>query len=223
MPGLHFPVLVFCIYVTIDDMKEDLADSPPSSTASRPYRSPLRQKQAAATRELILRALAEQLALSGLEEFSINDAAARAGVSARTIYRYFPNREAILEAVGTWVDDQLGDLPYPTTPAEVAHLAELVFPRFEENAALIEALLQSELGQTVRSRLRAKRRQAIDQALMAVPQNQAMTPAKRALIGHLVTAETWRHLRDEFGIGGDESGEAVAWAVRALVAALGEE
>lgn len=204
-------------------MKEDLAELLPSSSDSRPYRSPLRQKQAAATRELILRALAEQLALSGLQEFSIADAAERAGVSARTIYRYFPNRDAILEAVGAWVDDQLGELPYPTTAAEVAHLAELVFPRFEENAALIEALLQSELGQNVRSRLRAKRRQAVEEALMAVSQSQGMTAAKRALIGHLVTAETWRHLRDEFGIGGAESGTAVAWAVRVLVAALAKE
>lgn len=204
-------------------MKKDSAELRPASTDSRPYHSPLRQKQAAATRELILRALAEQLALSGLEEFSMADAAERAGVSTRTIYRYFPNRDAILEAVGTWVDNQLGELPYPTTPADVARLAELVFPRFEENAALIEALLQSELGQNVRSRLRAKRRQAVEEALVAVTQGQAMAAAKRALIGHLVTAETWRHLRDEFGVGGDESGEAVAWAVRVLVAALGGE
>ncbi len=217
---------------------------------SRPYRSSLRQKQAAATRELILRALAEQLAVGGLQEFSIAEAAQRAGVATRTIYRYFPNREALLDAVGAWVDQQLGDLPYPTTPMEVAVLAEQAFPRFEQEAVLIQALLVSELGKHVRSRLRSKRRQAIATALSPLlseqelaqaiqrdkdgdkdgnkdsdednnpEEDQALAPAIAAVIGHLVTAETWQHLRNEFGISGEVSGQAVAWVIRTLIAAL---
>lgn len=225
----------------------DTAESPghraePTRSRSRPYRSSLRQKQVAATRELILQALAEQLAAGGLREFSIAEAAQRAGVATRTIYRYFPNREALLDAVGAWVDQQLGDLPYPTTPMEVAALAEQAFPRFEQEAVLIQALLASELGKTVRSRLRSKRRQAIATALGSLtaereqPQTiDAHSDADRdadsdpqlasaigAVIGHLVTAETWQHLRDEFGVSGEVSGKAVAWVIRTLIAALAD-
>ncbi|WP_448570156.1 TetR/AcrR family transcriptional regulator [Trichothermofontia sp.] len=237
----------------------DTAESPTGSVPaqaevsrprSRSYRSSLRQQQAAATRELILRALAEQLAVGGLQEFSIADAAQRAGVATRTIYRYFPNREALLDAVGAWVDQQLGDLPYPTTPMEVAALAEQAFPRFEQTAVLIQALLVSELGKNVRSRLRSKRRQAIATALSPLLAErelaqvikrhqdrdedgnqdrsednhsdvaQALAPAIAAVIGHLVTAETWQHLRNEFGISGEVSGQAVAWVIRTLITAL---
>lgn len=191
-----------------------------STGRSRPYHSTLRQKQAAATRELILQALVQQLAEEGLQDFSIADAAQRAGVATRTIYRYFPNREVLLDAVGEWVDQQLGDLPYPTTPMEVADLAEQAFPQFEQQAVLVQALLASELGKSVRSRLRSKRRQSVETALSSLASDLDSAKAVRAVIGHLVTAETWKHLRDEFGVSGDASAKAVAWAIRTLIADL---
>lgn len=201
-------------------MKE-ASNLPNHSTArSRPYHSTLRQKQAEATRELILQALAQQLAEEGLQDFSVADAAQRAGVSTRTIYRYFPNREVLLDAVGEWVDQQLGDLPYPTTPMEVADLAEQAFPRFEQQAVIIQALLLSELGKSVRSRLRSKRRQSVEDALSPLVDDLDSAQAIRAVIGHLVTAETWKHLRDEFGISGEVSAKVVAWAIRTLVTDL---
>jgi AcrR family transcriptional regulator len=201
--------------------KESTSVEDSAKVRSRPYRSTLRQQQAAATRELILKALAEQMASAG-EDFSIADAAERAGVSPRTIYRYFPNREAIIEALGDWVDQQIGDLFFPQTPEEVAVLAEEAFPRFEQQATLIQALLSSQLGQSVRSRLRVRRRQSIAEALQ--PFTQGLDPeeaqAACAVIQHLVTAETWKHLRDEFGVDGEAAGRAVARAIRTLVADL---
>lgn len=208
------------IYVKLNDMKEASNLSDRSTARSRPYRSTLRQKQAEATRELILQALAQQLAEEGLQDFSIADAAQRAGVATRTIYRYFPNREVLLDAVGEWVDQQLGDLPYPTTSMEVADLAEQAFPRFEQQAVLIQALLLSELGKSVRSRLRSKRRQSVEDALSPLTGDLDSARAVRAVIGHLVTAETWKHLRDEFGVSGEASAKAVAWAIRTLVTDL---
>lgn len=208
------------IGVKLDHMKE-ASNLPDRSTGrSRPYRSALRQKQAEATRELILQALAQQLAEEGVQDFSIADAAQRAGVATRTIYRYFPNREVLLDAVGEWIDQQLGDLPYPTTPIEVADLAEQAFPQFEQQAVLIQALLLSELGRSVRSRLRSKRRQSVEDALSPLVGDTDSARAVRAVIGHLVTAETWKHLRDEFGVSGDASAKAVAWAIRTLITDL---
>ncbi|HEY9736959.1 MAG TPA: helix-turn-helix domain-containing protein [Trichocoleus sp.] len=203
---------------------EESAQASASESAtgrSRPYRSTLRQQQAAATRELILRALAEQMASAG-EDFSIADAAERAGVSPRTIYRYFPNREAIIEALGDWVDQQIGDLFFPRTPEEVAMLAEEAFPRFEQQATLIQALLSSQLGQSVRSRLRVRRRQSITEALQPLTEGLSSEEAKAtcAVIQHLITAETWKHLRDEFGIAGETAGRAVSQAIRTLIADL---
>lgn len=94
------------------------------------------------------------------------------------------------------------------------------FPQFEQQAVLIQALLLLELGKSVRSRLRSKRRQSVEDALGPLTGDLESDRAVRAVIGHLVTAETWKHLRDEFGASGDASAQAVAWAIRTLIADL---
>ncbi len=194
----------------------------PVTPPRRTYRSPLRQQQAAATRELILKALAEQLASDGLQDFVLADAAKRAGVSARTIYRYFPNREALLEAVAEWVDRQFSDLPRPTSLPDVLRLVREGFPAYDRQADLVRALLVTKLGKNVRSHL-LKQRWTLAEVFQPL-YDKAPTPelgyARCAAIQHLVLAETWYHLREAFGLSGEQSGEAVAWAIQALVDAL---
>src|SRR5260370_5138546 len=57
--------------------------------------------------ELILAAFAAELARRDWADFSIPDVARAAGVSVRTVYHHFPNRDAQLEAVARWLDDQI--------------------------------------------------------------------------------------------------------------------
>ena len=196
-----------------------------SKPPTRPYKSLLRQRQAEATRQLILEALAEQLVAEGLQDFSVADAAQRAGVSPRTIYRYFPNREALLDALGAWIDQQLGEIPFPTTPAEIADSIEIAFSRFESKATLVQALLITELGKTVRSRRRSKRHQAVAESLRSVVSHLSPdeAKAKSAVIQHLVSAAVWQNLREAYSLPGEVSGKAVAWAIRTLVANLQQE
>lgn len=59
-------------------------------TASRRYVSPKREAQAAATREAILQAFAEQLSSPGRTTLSSSEVAHRAGVSVRTVHMHFP-------------------------------------------------------------------------------------------------------------------------------------
>ncbi|NWF60434.1 MAG: TetR/AcrR family transcriptional regulator [Fischerella sp.] len=181
-----------------------------------------RKKQASQTRNLILKALAEQLVIDGSQDFAIADAAQRAGVSPRTIYRYFPNRDALLEALGLWVDEQLGDPPYPSSPADIADMVEQVFPKFDEQAMLVQALLLSELGKSVRARLRIKRRESVARSLQPVVEHLDAAQAKAicAVIQHLASAEMWNVMKDEYGLDGQESAKAVAWVVRTLIAEL---
>jgi AcrR family transcriptional regulator len=76
-------------------------------TGSRPYVSPRRQAQAAATREAILEAFAAQLSERSRDTLSPLDAARQAGVSVRTVHLYFPNLESQMQALGEWYDRQL--------------------------------------------------------------------------------------------------------------------
>jgi AcrR family transcriptional regulator len=57
---------------------------------------------------------------------SLDDIAKRAGVGNATLYRHFPNRETLLEAVYRDEISQLRDLAYTTAPAEDTGAAEAV-------------------------------------------------------------------------------------------------
>src|SRR5690242_18279176 len=71
--------------------------------APRAYTSSLRAEHAEKTRERMLEALAATVC-RGEDDFDQSALAAEAGVSLRTIYHHFPNREALLEALAAWVD-----------------------------------------------------------------------------------------------------------------------
>ncbi|MEH6675761.1 TetR/AcrR family transcriptional regulator [Phenylobacterium sp.] len=58
-----------------------------------------RQKRAAETVAVILEATAQLLERDGLEGFTTNAVAERAGVSIGAIYRYFPNKRALMHAL----------------------------------------------------------------------------------------------------------------------------
>ena len=62
----------------------------------RPYSSPLRERQAQQTRELILDAVTELLENHRIDEVTTREIAQSAKVSERTVYRHFPDRDALL-------------------------------------------------------------------------------------------------------------------------------
>jgi AcrR family transcriptional regulator len=64
-----------------------------STTASRPLRADARRN-----RERVLAAARETFAESGLDA-QVDDVAGRAGVGVGTVYRHFPTKEALVEAV----------------------------------------------------------------------------------------------------------------------------
>lgn len=64
------------------------------------------QARAIATYERILAAAAELLASAGVDAISTNTIAERAGISAPALYRYFPNKYALLYTLGARLMDR---------------------------------------------------------------------------------------------------------------------
>jgi AcrR family transcriptional regulator len=65
----------------------------------KPRKNPT-QHRAHATIDIVLEAAAQLLETVGEQGFNTNALAERAGVSVGTLYRYFPNKQAILAALG---------------------------------------------------------------------------------------------------------------------------
>ncbi len=188
----------------------------------RRYDNSGRAQKAEQTKLDILRALADQLTRSNSVEFSVEDAAREAGVTPRTVFRHFPSKDHMLEALSRWVLGFTGKIPLPADPDEVVDSVSASYELFENHAELMQALLVSELGRGVRSRLTARRRSGIAEALAepvsALPPDEAK--AVLAVLIHLVAAETWWQVRKEFAVKGDASAEVVAWIVRLVLEAL---
>lgn len=140
-------------------------------TSTRRYVSPKREAQAAATREAILSAFAEQLSAPGRDKLSPREAALRAGVSLRTVHFHFPNEESQILALSEWFDRMF----YPDGVVLAAGPDDL--PRYFRDIhamALLHPLTwviaasRSGVWQEVRNRRRVRRLDAIREAVKAI-------------------------------------------------------
>jgi AcrR family transcriptional regulator len=182
----------------------------------------LRAQHAMATRERILGAVAELLEQGDAEELTVPAVAEASGVSLRTIYRYYPTREELLEAAGRWIGDDLLKHPYPRDLDEVANLYQEGARDFDERPGLVRALALSQLGQRVRGYRRRERLEAISRALRAelTELSEAELQQAEAVLAYLHNMLAYTTLREENGLSGAEIGEAIGWAIRTLIADL---
>jgi AcrR family transcriptional regulator len=179
----------------------------------------LREQHASVTRERILCAVAELLERGDAEELTMPGVAEASGVSLRTVYRYYPTRERLLEAAGRWIGDELFQHPYPRDLDEVADLYQVGCRDFDERPGLVRAMAFSQLGQRARGYRRRERLQAIRRALQAELSALPEPDLRRAeaVLAYLHNLRAYTTLREESGLSGEEIGGAIGWAIRTLV------
>jgi AcrR family transcriptional regulator len=182
----------------------------------------LREQHALATRERILGAVADLLERGDADELTVPAVAEASGVSLRTIYRYYPTRDELLEAAGRWIGDELLKHPYPRTLDDVAALYQAGARDFDERPGLVRALALSQLGQHVRGYRRRERLESIGRALRGeLTELSASELAQaEAVLAYLHNVLAYTTLREESGLSGEEIGDAIGWAIRTLIADL---
>src|SRR2546425_920135 len=108
---------------------------------------PLRERHKEATQEIILRAAADIVASRGIHAFTVQEVADRAGISHRSVYRYFPTREALVEGIYTFAE-QLA-LPWASNLSSVLEdvpvLAVNPFVMFDREPNIIRASVMARL------------------------------------------------------------------------------
>ncbi|HZE03710.1 MAG TPA: helix-turn-helix domain-containing protein [Solirubrobacteraceae bacterium] len=182
----------------------------------------LREQHALATRERILRAVADLLEHGDTDEVTVPAVAEASGVSLRTIYRYYPTREELLEAAGRWIGDELLKHPYPRDLDEVADLYQEGARDFDERPGLVRVLAFSQLGRHVRGYRRRERLEAIGRSLRAELTGLTEPELRQAeaVLAYLHNMLAYTTLREENGLSGTEIGEAIGWAIRTLITDL---
>ena len=182
----------------------------------------LREQHADATRARILSAVADLLEADAAGELTMPRVAEASGVSLRTIYRYYATREALLEAAGRWIGDELFGHRYPRDLEETAELFRVGCADFDERPGLVRAMAFSQLGRQARGHRREERLDAIRKALHDevgdLPREELRHA--EAVLAYLHNMLAYTSMREEHGLSGREIGEAAAWAIRTLAADL---
>lgn len=163
----------------------------------------------------------------GVLDPSIDEIAARSGVSARSVFRYFDDVDSLADAA---ITHQLLDvahlLPLSTTPADA--LPARVAAAARQRAALFEAIgsagivsrLKAPFNHVVAERLRENRASLRHQLAALFAAELASAPAHRlAALDVLTSFESWQLLRHDQGLSPAEAEGALCAAITELLEA----
>ena len=182
----------------------------------------LRQQQVKQLRIAVLEAVIAKLESTAPGDVSMADIARTAGVSLRTLYRYFPTRVALLQSAGEYLYDSLGVPVDIAEPEDISRSFSEAARRLAARPKLTRALIRTGAGQAARSAIRTQRVNAIRSTLEPATAGLDADLAKgaTALIAHLCSATSWVSIADESGLSDAEAQRAVSWAIDMLIDAL---
>jgi len=197
-----------------------------NADSNRPYHSPLREEQVRLTRDRILDALTELLADRRADDITTREIAERAGVSQPTVYRYFPDRTALLDGMTERINELASE------SGEGGYALE----RIDEVGARIEWLFAT--SDTIPVEMRAEallnadprrfgddtRRHSEEMLGVVAAEFPELDERQHVQLAGLLrvlgSSQAWLRMREEFGVPGVEAGPLMRWAVDTLVQAI---
>ncbi|HEX6536764.1 MAG TPA: helix-turn-helix domain-containing protein [Gemmatimonadaceae bacterium] len=184
--------------------------------------APLRTRQAAVARNAILNALVRHLEAGDADDIPMEELAREAGVSRRTLYRYFPSRSDLLAAAGDWIRAEALQLPIDIGDEGIAASFRSAAARMQQRPRLARALLRTQAGRAARSSARAARVKAIRKAVRREVPGLSQREVERAaaVLALLCSSNAWITIQDESGLDASSAQAAVVWAIDALLARL---
>jgi AcrR family transcriptional regulator len=187
----------------------------------RPYRMKRRAEQEEQTRLRITESAVELHGTVGPARTSVTAVAERAGVRRSTVYRHFPDEEALFGACSAhW--NAANPPPDPGRWAAIedpderlaAGLGEL-YGYYRSTEAMLANLLRDQEAVPVVGRLMGFYRAFLDAAAGVLMAGRRRRRASRAAIGHALAFATWRSLAREQGLGDAEAARLMCRLVAA--------
>lgn len=186
------------------------------------YRSPLREQQKAATRRLILEALAGEVAERGPADFSMQDVAARAGVALRTVYEHFRTRRDLVDALYAVIDEAFASGPAGQlaldSPEDLLEAVPLACTVFDENLQLSTAMVRLADADVERPasyhQHTAQFARALQPLISELPDREARQVL--AVTRYLISSRAWYATRVEFGLAPEDASQIITRTLRSL-------
>jgi AcrR family transcriptional regulator len=185
----------------------------PKASTPRRYESPVRRRQAQATRERIIEAGCKLLRRSSIRDWralTIRGVAEQAGVNERTVYRYFGNERGLRDAVMGRLEEKAGIELEGMELEDVAGFAARIFRHVSSYPGRTTAALDPTL---VDASVRQK------SALLGALEERTAgwTDLERtsaaALLDVLWNVATYERLVTDWSMDRDQAIETVGWAI----------
>jgi AcrR family transcriptional regulator len=194
-----------------------------SPMGRRAYDNSLRTEQAEQTR---LRILEAAIAIASDEaDLSIGAIASRAGVSEPTVYRHFPNREALIAALADHADTKLGAPPVPSDIGELGPSAIAMAIHLGNNRAWVRAGMRVPEYRELRMRGRRRRvlrfKELVAECVAHLGEHDR--DVAFAAFATTMRGETWDYIVSDFGLSDEDAGRAMAFVLEACVEKLARQ
>ncbi|MGN6586230.1 MAG: TetR/AcrR family transcriptional regulator [Solirubrobacterales bacterium] len=197
------------------------------SDKKRPYKMKRRAELEAQTRQRITKSAVALHGSLGPARTSMKAVAEHAGVPRSTVYRHFPDEEALFGAcsahwaaenpppdVSRW--EKIGD------PEErlAAALGEL-YAYYRRAGGMLDKLLRDEASVPMVAKLFAPYHQLMEAITEILMRGRGLRGKARdrtwAAIGHAISFRTWQQLTEEQGLSGEQAAELM-WRLAAAAA-----
>jgi AcrR family transcriptional regulator len=182
-----------------------------------------RAENAAKVRAAIEDALLATLAEDDPAGINHDRIAERAGIGRRTVYRYYPDRNALLQAgwrkLSRAANPSVG---MPKSAQGILDGLDDLFMGFDKNAEAMTVTMASAEGRAIRNAMTPQRVAAYRAALER--ETAHLDPHRRdmaiAVIQLLNSGFAWREYRDQWQLDGKDIAKASRWAIETLLKAL---
>lgn len=179
------------------------------------------------TRRAILEALAVEISESGLAGLSIQAVADRAGVTHRTVYNYFPTREALNDAFAEHVEAVISEgrdvrLEDGAGVDDLPRVAGQGQELFGAHAAHIEAYVMMTMATGAAARVFRDRSTKIEKLLddELGPLDPGVARLVTSAIRMFLSSSGWYLLNKHHGLSTSDARRMSEWAVKALLDAV---
>lgn len=159
------------------------------------------------------------LLTEGAGDLSHDAVADRAAVARRTVYRYFPDRQAIMDAALLHVRELAGpQVTYPKDAQDLLNTLEPIYSGFNSIAPIATMLRSTPQGRQMRlaqnKRRLASYTRALADAVKALPAEDRKLATAMLQVLHTTP---WLEMRDHWDLDGKQIARATGWAVRTLL------
>ncbi len=200
-------------------LKRSKKSSKPKRRLKRNYDNSTRTEKSNLTQQKIIETLVALLVERQGGEIQMDEIAAESGISERTLFRFFKDKQTLHKAVDDYLSSYMQASVKQLDSMDFVGFLKNSFVLFDKNESLVMAYLFSSFGHETRKIFR-KKLTGLMTSRLALQNKLNLTPERHkrlALMVTMVNAKIWYDLKSDFGYSGEDMGPTLEWAMQLLL------